>query len=126
VIISRSDNLGEEVTMKVRDDLTRVELAILAALTSKERYGLEIIRTLDKMGQGLSLAGLYTSLARMEKQGLVKSRWGEEEVEARQGARRRYYEITGLGQKSFDQTKSILTRVLRFAPGAAGFAGEVA
>jgi DNA-binding PadR family transcriptional regulator len=34
-------------------------------------------------------------------------------VEARQGARRRYYEITALGQKALRQTKAVMTRVLR-------------
>jgi len=110
--------------MKRVRDLTRVEVAILAALTSKERYGLEIKGTLEKMGQRMSLAGLYTTLARLENDGLLTSKWGEERVEVRQGARRRYYEITGLGQKSFDQTKEVLRKVFRLAPGAARFVQE--
>lgn len=96
-------------------DLSRVEMAILATLVEKDRYGLEIRNTLRDWGQPLSLAGLYTTLGRLEKQGLAKSRWGDEEVDVRQGARRRYYSITGLGEKALRQTKDVVTRVLRAA-----------
>jgi PadR family transcriptional regulator PadR len=94
-------------------DLTRAEMSILATLVSKERYGLEIAHKLRDLGQPLSLAGLYTTLARLEKQKLVTSRWGDEKVDVRQGARRRYYAITGLGEKALRQTKAVVTRVLR-------------
>ncbi len=97
-------------------DLSRLEMAVLATLVSKERYGLEIRNAVQEMGQSLSLAGLYTTLPRLEKQGLVKSRWGDEEVDARQGARRRYYVITALGERSLRQTKAVVAKVLRAIP----------
>src|SRR2546427_8169357 len=96
--------------------LSRVEMAVLATLVGRERYGLEIRNTLRDLGQPLSLAGLYTTLARLEKQGLVTSRWGDETVEARLGARRRYYEITGLGAKAIKEAKAVVVRVLRPVP----------
>lgn len=102
-------------------DLSRVEMAVLATLVSKERYGLGIRNTLRDLGQSISLAGLYTTLARLEKQGLVTSRWGDEneDLDTRQGARRRYYEITALGAKAIKEAKAVLVRVLRPVPGAA-------
>lgn len=100
-------------------DLSRVEMAVLAALMPKERYGLEIRATLEGLGQPLSLAGLYTMLPRLEKQGLVTSRWGDEKVDVRQGARRRYYAITGSGVKALKETKAVVTRVLRTVPNVA-------
>ena len=100
-------------------------MAILATLVSKERYGLEIRNTVRDLGQPLSLAGLYTTLARLEKQGLVTSRWGDETVEVRQGARRRYYELTGAGVKALKETKAVVTRLLREVPNVA-HAGAVA
>jgi DNA-binding PadR family transcriptional regulator len=100
-------------------DLSRVEMAVLATLVSKERYGLEIRDTLKDLGQSLSLAGLYTTLPRLEKLGLVTSRWGDEKVEVRQGARRRYYEITGAGVKAIKETKAVVKRVLHAVPNLA-------
>src|SRR5436853_4971649 len=93
-------------------DLSRVEMAVLATLVSRERYGLEIRNTVRELGQRLSLAGLYTTLARLEKEGLVTSRWGDEKVEVRQGARRRYYEITAAGEKAIKETRVVMKRVL--------------
>jgi len=100
-------------------ELSRAEMAVLATLVGKERYGLEIRNRLRELGQPLSLAGLYTTLPRLEKQGLVTSRWGDEEVGARQGARRRYYEITGLGAKAIKEAKAVVIRVLRPVPALA-------
>ena len=107
-------------------ELSRVEMAVLATLITRERYGLEVRNTLRDQGQQISLAGLYTTLARLEKQGLVASRWGDEQVEERQGARRRYYAITGLGAKAIKEAKAVVIRVLRPVPGVAHAAGVLA
>jgi PadR family transcriptional regulator, regulatory protein PadR len=105
--------------------LSRVDMAVLATLVGEERYGLEVRNRLRDLGQSLSLAGLYTTLARLESQGLVTSRWGEDdEVEARQGARRRYYAITALGAKAIKAATAVVTRVLRPVRGLA-YAGKV-
>src|SRR6266545_5604201 len=77
---------GEDMPPQKVPDLSRVEMAVLATLVSKERYGLEIRNTMQSLGQPVSLAGLYTTVARLEKQGLVTSHWGDEKVEIRQGA----------------------------------------
>jgi DNA-binding PadR family transcriptional regulator len=105
--------------------LSRLEAIILSALASKERYGLEIIDAVKKAtGQTLSVGGLYTTLHRMERKGLVTARWGES-TEARQGARRRYYRFTGLGNRAFAETKSVLMKAFRFAPTKADIVVEV-
>jgi DNA-binding PadR family transcriptional regulator len=105
-------------------ELSRVDMAVLATLVGKERYGLEIRNRLGELGQPVSLAGMYTTLARLENQGLVTSRWGEDdEIEARQGARRRYYEITALGERAIKAATAVVTRVLRPVRGLA-FAWE--
>lgn len=108
------------VAIKDLPRLTRVEMMLLAALMakeSKEQYGLEIVETVKKITQGrqsISLGGLYTTLNRMESKGLVVARWGDS-TEVRQGARRRYYKITGLGERALAETKSVLLKVLRLA-----------
>jgi PadR family transcriptional regulator, regulatory protein PadR len=93
-----------------------IETLILAALETQELYGLSIIeRIKETTGQSLSLGGLYTTLHRMEQKGLVTSRWGES-TEVRQGARRRYYQITALGQQALAETRELLTKGLNLAP----------
>jgi DNA-binding PadR family transcriptional regulator len=105
-------------------DLTKLELAILAALSGKERYGLEILKVVEQTGQRVSLAGVYTTLARLEAEGLVGSHWGDDDVVVRRGARRRYYTIKGAGVRAFDSNRAVLRSVLRLAPGPARLAAE--
>jgi len=73
--------------------------AILAALRNRVRYGLDII---DETGL---LAGtVYTTLRRLEKRGLVKSRWEDPAVAEAEGRpRRRYYEITAEGATELER-----------------------
>ena len=92
--------------------ISNIETLILAALETRELYGLSIIeRIKETTGQSLSLGGLYTTLHRMEQKGFVASRWGES-TEVRQGARRRYYQITALGQQALAETRQILVKGL--------------
>jgi len=74
---------------------------ILAILVRGEDYGYSIIQKVKNISGG-SLEWtdgmLYPVLQRMEMDGLISSRW-----RAAEGARpRRYYRITGLGQKEFE------------------------
>lgn len=96
-------------------ELTRLETVLLSALVSRERYGLEIRAIAEEMGQTVSLASLYTALGRLEEAGLVRARWGET-TQARRGARRRYYTLTGLGEQALRDTRQVWQRVLRRLP----------
>jgi PadR family transcriptional regulator PadR len=96
--------------------LSNLEMLILAALEVREQYGLSIIAAIkETSGQSLSLGSLYTTLHRMEQKGFVRSRWGEA-TEVRQGARRRYYQITALGQQALTETRQMLVKALNLAP----------
>ena len=55
----------------------------------------------------------------------MTARWDDEKVDVRQGARRRYYAITGAGVKALKETKVVMTRVLR-AVGSVAHAGALA
>jgi PadR family transcriptional regulator PadR len=99
--------------------LSNMETLILAALEIRELYGLSIVGKIEETtGHSLSLGGLYTTLHRMEQKGLLTSRWGES-TEVRQGARRRYYQITGLGQQALTETRQMLVKGLNLHPGLA-------
>jgi PadR family transcriptional regulator, regulatory protein PadR len=77
------------------------ELFVLAALEARELYGREILDEVAKLTSGkrrMALAGLYTTLHRMETKGLIRGSWGDDD-ETREGARRRYYKISGAGAK---------------------------
>src|SRR5213594_2978812 len=83
--------------------LSETEILIASAISGKELYGLQIVDEVLALTRGkrrISLGGLYTTLHRMESKKLVTSRWGET-VDDRQGARRRYYKIAGLGEGAY-------------------------
>ena len=92
------------------DKLTINEVKVLSALRFKERYGLEIIKTIKEDAKTTIFLGtLYNLLSRMAKRGYLESRWGDE-TEERGGARRRYYRLTGLGERVLNaQQESLLS-----------------
>lgn len=94
----------------------KTETLILTALSSGERYGLEIIDKAHEISEGkvkLSLGGLYTTLHRMEEKGLLESHWGET-TDVRQGARRKYYRVTGLGIRALKDTTQLYRSVIDY------------
>ncbi|MCL2594563.1 MAG: PadR family transcriptional regulator [Promicromonosporaceae bacterium] len=72
-----------------------LELATLAVLAREECYSIEII---EHLGAHPALAAtpgtVYPLLARLDKTGLVTTRW----VEAPGGPPRKYYRLTGEGR----------------------------
>lgn len=95
--------------------LNETEILILSSISGGELYGLEIRDQVKEMTKGkreISLGGLYVTLKRMEDKKLVSARWGDTSEE-RQGARRRYYKVTGLGARALNDTAVILAGALR-------------
>lgn len=81
------------------EKLTVNEIKVLSALVFKEMYGLEIIKTVkEEHKENLYIGTLYNLLSRLEKKGFATSRWGNNE-DGTTGPRRRYYKITGLGER---------------------------
>ena len=90
------------------DKLTLNELKVLSAIQFKERYGLEIIKTIkEEANTTLHLGTLYNLLARLEKKNFVSSRSGDE-TEKRGVNRRRYYRLKGPGEKALNSAKQSL------------------
>lgn len=77
--------------------LSAIEEDILTGMGSQELYGLEI---LDQLNLGrpseLSFGSLYPALNRLNKKGFISWRWGDVQ-DGSGGARRKYYEVTGVG-----------------------------
>lgn len=92
--------------MSIASDLLRgnTDTIILARLMEHDSYGYLINKEImAKTDSRLELkdATLYSAFRRMEKDGLVETYWGDEEV----GARRRYYTITQKGREMYEQYK---------------------
>ena len=73
--------------------------AILQALAHDYRYGFDIMDV-----TGLPSGTVYPALRRLEKAGMVVSKW-EDENKARKEQRpaRKYYQLTGAGRASLDE-----------------------
>lgn len=88
----------------INSDLIRghIDTIILKILLVNDSYGYEIMKAASINSGGkyeLKEPSLYTSLKRLEKQGDIKSYWGNES----QGGRRKYYQITDSGRDSLDK-----------------------
>ncbi|QCT03713.1 transcriptional regulator, PadR-like family protein [Paenibacillus algicola] len=87
-------------------DLIRgsIDMLILNLLSEKDNYGYQIIKEMLVRSHHqfeLKEPTLYSSLKRLEKQSLIISYWGEES----QGGRRKYYRLTGDGEKRLSQSR---------------------
>ncbi len=74
-------------------------------------YGLDILNRINaankKVNRGtIGVGSLYPTLKRLEQQGLITGRWGDDEVEEEEsgGARRRYYSISAEGERAIKST----------------------
>jgi PadR family transcriptional regulator PadR len=106
--------IGEDIVMSKRaPDETAIRLSaleedLLTLLVGRELYGLEIIEATKTASGGqrsIGVGSLYPTLHKMEKKGLVRSWWGEETPEERGHARRRYYTVTGFGERVLAATQ---------------------
>lgn len=83
-----------------KEEIPRGQLStiILYTLFDNDKYGYEIIDTIKEKTNGavcIKQPSLYSSLRRMEEQGLISSYWRDSEI----GGRRHYYSITDYGRK---------------------------
>lgn len=98
-----------------------LENMVLSVLERAEAHGFEILRRLEKEGQGalkLKEGTLYPALYRLEQSGCVKAKW-EDNTTKRRGPRRRIYTITAKGRKqlaagreNWDSFVSIVSQIL--------------
>jgi PadR family transcriptional regulator PadR len=105
---------------RLSSDLLRghTDTIILGLLLDADKYGYEISKLVhERSGRQYDLkeATMYSSLKRLEHDGLITSYWGDET----QGARRKYYHITPAGRRVYlsnkqdwDAAKQILDKLL--------------
>lgn len=90
-------------------DLSNTQELLMSVIEFRQLYGLEISDSIEKATKGkrkIPVGSLYPILKRLEARGFVKSEWGES-TEAREGARRRYYSLTGAGRSVLAETRAI-------------------
>jgi PadR family transcriptional regulator PadR len=95
--------------------LVPLEVAVLAAgldlrsAGEPEFHGFSLARAIrdGDHARGLTAHGtLYKALDRMERMGLLESRWEDPEIAAAQGRpRRRLYRVTGQGGRALDEAR---------------------
>ena len=103
-VMAKGDNLGE------------FEQLILAALLmlGENAYGMTIHERVEKLAAGVrsvSLGSVYTTLDRLEQKGYVKSWFGDPTPE-RGGRSKRYFEITGAGQRVLKSSAKVAANIV--------------
>jgi PadR family transcriptional regulator, regulatory protein PadR len=77
-----------------------LELAVMGVLYHERHYGYSLVRALTETGSiSLNEGTIYPILARLDRDGLVRSEW----VESDQGPPRKYYALTSSGRQLFDE-----------------------
>src|SRR5204862_8324697 len=75
-----------------------IELAVMAVLYRERHYGYSLVRVLTEDGTiSLKEGTIYPILARLDRDGLVRSEW----VESDHGPPRKYYALTLQGRRLF-------------------------
>jgi DNA-binding PadR family transcriptional regulator len=79
----------------------QIELFTLVAVLrlGEHAYGVSIHEETERVaGRGVSMAGVYSALDRLERQGLTRS-WMSEPRASQGGRARRHYELTAAGRE---------------------------
>ena len=101
------------------NNISNLEELIMRALLNHELYGLQIAKAIEEVSNGekkIGVGSLYPKLHKLEKKGYIKSHWGEDRPEERNGARRKYYKLTGLGSDVLDKTQKRRTDIANWQP----------
>src|SRR5271168_3564232 len=86
-----------------------LELAVMGVLYHERHYGYSLIRVLSESGSiTLKEGTIYPILARLDRDGLVRSEW----VESDQGPPRKYYALTSSGRRLFDELSQELNLLI--------------
>jgi DNA-binding PadR family transcriptional regulator len=82
----------------------------------KEAYGVSIKKDIEtRLARNVSVGALQTALRRMEDKGYLTSHDGEA-TEERAGRPKRYFQITALGKKALEYTKSTRDQLWKAIP----------
>ncbi len=95
-----------------------LDLLLLAVIASGQTHGYAIAQALRSASDGdvdLKDGTIYPALRRLERHGLISSRWSPDE-----GRRRRSYALTAAGRRRLEQEKAEWARFERSMSGVLG------
>ena len=73
-----------------------------------EAYGVEVQKSIaEGTDKDISIGAVTTTLARLQREGLISSVWGEKTPE-RGGRRKRYFKIEAAGVRALDETRNAI------------------
>ena len=96
-----------------------LDMLILQTLTLQPMHGYAIALQIERLSNSVlsvEQGSLYPALERLQKQGLVTSRWADSPT----GRRARYYTLTASGRRRLGQEISSFERVLLAIRGVMG------
>lgn len=89
--------------------MTQITALVLRVVAAGHRYGFDVMEAC-----GLPSGTVYPALRRLEKAGLLKSRWeSESEAHAHGRPRRRTYKLTSEGEEVLPEAERKLSEVHR-------------
>lgn len=89
--------------------MTQITALVLRGVAAGYRYGFDVMEVCD-----LPSGTVYPALRRLEKAGLLKSRWEDvAEAQAHGRPRRRIYELTTEGREAMPEAEGKLSEVRR-------------
>jgi DNA-binding PadR family transcriptional regulator len=81
------------------------ELVMLAIMgMGNKTYGVPLRERLEESGRRVSVGALFVTLERLEKKDFVEAKTGEATPE-RGGKAKKYYSVTGLGEKALAEVE---------------------
>ena len=84
-----------------------------------QAYGVSIRKKIEtRLARKVSMGALHTALTRLEDKGYLKSHEGES-TEERAGRPKKYYQITALGKRAVEYTRSTRSDLWKEIPSAA-------
>lgn len=90
--------------MEINSDFIRgfIDTIILSLLMEKDMYGYDISKVIFDRSEGYEIkeTTLYSSLRRLEKQGVITSYYS---TVTKGGSKRRYYNLTGTGKDKYHE-----------------------
>ncbi len=87
-----------------------IELCILNAISSRKRYGYDLVKTLlDIPGLGVSEGTIYPLLSRLRIQGFVRTHLEE----SSEGPARKFYSLTAAGRKQMAAMNTYYTSLTK-------------
>jgi len=104
--------------MNEREYLGNFEMMVLLSLLrlGEDAYGVPITNEIEKQsGRPVAVGSVYAALERLERKGLITSRWGAPTAE-RGGRAKKHFSVTASGLKELRQAQKTLINLWKGLP----------